>query len=169
MKKINLITALIFCSQLSIAQTTNQPISKSDSLFFRDYSLSCRMKNNSIVNSGINVKTNDYNKILQKLTKQKKFDFREKSFTVKNLEIKGLSEMIDLKIIEGVHSKTVDSKGSIFYGFTIFSNQKDKEAAQKNQDSNQKLGLCIYFEKKGKNKFLSDTEMNLVIEYLKSI
>jgi hypothetical protein len=127
------------------------------------------MKNNSYVNTSIYVKTLDYTVILEKLTEQKKFDFSEKSYTVKNVEIKGLSERIDLRILEGVHSKITDSEGSNFHRFSIFNNEKEKEYALKNINSNQKLGLAIYIEKKGKIKYLSDTEMNIVIEYLKSI
>jgi len=169
MKKFNFILILIFSYQLGIAQTNQQKVCKSDSLFFQDYSLSGRMKNNSYVNTSIYVKTLDYTVILEKLTEQKKFDFSEKSYTVKNVEIKGLSERIDLRILEGVHSKITDSEGSNFHRFSIFNNEKEKEYALKNINSNQKLGLAIYIEKKGKIKYLSDTEMNIVIEYLKSI
>lgn len=169
MKKINLILILIFSYQLGIAQTNQQKVSKSDSLFFQDYSSSGRMKNNSYVNTSIDVKTLDYTKILEKLTEQKKFDYSEKSYTVKNLEIKGLSERINLRIIEGVHRKFIDDEGINHFVFTIFNNEKEKEYALKNNNPNQRLGLCIYVEKKGKNKYLTDTEMNLVIEFLKSI
>ena len=86
-----------------------------------------------------------------------------------DVEIKGLSERIDLRILEGVHSKITDSEGSNYHRFSIFNNEKEKEYALKNINSNQKLGLAIYIEKKGKIKYLSDTEMNIVIEYLKSI
>ena len=169
MKKLNLILILIFSYQLGISQTNQQKVSKSDSLFFQDYSLSGSMKNNSYVNTSIYVKTLDYTVILEKLTEQKKFDFSEKSYTVKNVEIKGLSERIDLRILEGVHSKITDSEGSNFHRFSIFNNEKEKEYALKNINSNQKLGLAIYIEKKGKIKYLSDTEINIVIEYLKTI
>ena len=77
MKKFNLILILIFSYQLGIAQTNQQKVCKSDSLFFQDYSLSGRMKNNSYVNTSIDVKTLDYTVILEKLTEQKKFDFIE--------------------------------------------------------------------------------------------
>ena len=169
MKKFNLILILIFSYQLGISQTNQQKVSKSDSLFFQDYSFSGRMKNNSYVNTSINVKTLDYTKILKKLSEKKKFDISEKSYTVKNVEIKGLSERIDLRILEGVHSKITDGEGSNFHRFSIFNNEKEKEYALKNINSNQKLGLAIYIEKKGKNKYLSDTEINIVIEYLKTI
>jgi hypothetical protein len=169
MKKFNLILILIFSYQLGIAQTNQQKVSKSDSLFFQDYSLSGRMKNNSYVNTSIDVKALDYNKILEKLTEQKKFEFSDKSYTVKNVEIKGLSERIELRIIEGVHRKFIDGEGINHFGFTIFNNEKEKEYALKNNNTNQRLGLCIYVEKKGKNKYLTDAEMNLVIEFLKTI
>ena len=169
MKTINLILVLIFSYQLGVAQTKCQKVINPDSLFFQDYSLSGRMKNNSYVNTSIDVKTLDYTVILEKLTEQKKFDFSEKSYTVKNVEIKGLSERIDLRILEGVHSKITDGEGSNFHRFSIFNNEKEKEYALKNNTSNQKLGLAIYIEKKGKNKYLSDAEMNTVIEYLKTI
>ena len=117
----------------------------------------------------VDVKTLDYTVILEKLTEQKKFDFSEKSYTVKNVEIKGLSEVVNLRILEGVHSKMIDSIGTCFYGFSIFNNEKEKEYALKNNNSNQTLGLLIYVEKKGKNNYLSKEEMNTVIEYLKTI
>ncbi len=169
MKTINLILVLIFSYQLGVAQTKCQKVINPDSLFFQDYSLSGRMKNNSYVNTSIDVKTLDYTVILEKLTEQKKFDFSEKSYTVKNVEIKGLSEVVNLRILEGVHSKMIDSIGTCFYGFSIFNNEKEKEYALKNNNSNQRLGLCIYVEKKGENKYLTDAEMNIVIEYLKTI
>ena len=70
MKKFNLILILIFSYQLGISQTNQQKVSKSDSLFFQDYSFSGRMKNNSYVNTSINVKTLDYTKILKKLSEK---------------------------------------------------------------------------------------------------
>ncbi len=169
MKTINLILILIFSYQLGVAQTKCQKVINPDSLFFQDYSLSGSMKNNSYVNTSIKIKRIDYTKILEKLTEEKKFDFSEKSYTIKNVEIKGLSERIELRIIEGVHRKFIDGEGINHFGFTIFNNEKEKEYALKNNNTNQRLGLCIYVEKKGKNKYLTDAEMNLVIEFLKTI
>ena len=131
--------------------------------------MSSSYKKNSLVYTSINVKKIDYTKILQKFTEPKKFDFIKKSYTIENLEIKGLSEVVNLRILEGVHSKMIDSIGTCFYGFSIFNNEKEKEYALKNNNSNQTLGLLIYVEKKGKNNYLSKEEMNTVIEYLKTI
>ena len=166
MKKFNLILILIFSCQLGIAQTKDQKTSKSESLFFQDYSLSGRMKNNSYINTSIDVKALDYTKILEELSEEKKFDFSKKPLIVKkNLEIKGLNDKINLEIIEGVH---IEIKADIF-SFSTFKNQEEKEYALINNKPNQKIGLVIYVEKKGKNKYLSDDEMNKVIEFLKSI
>ncbi len=169
MKKFNLILILIFSCQLGIAQTKCQKVINYDSLVSQDYSLVSSYKNNSFVNTSINVKAIDYNKILEKFTKEKKFDFSKKSYNVKNLEINGLCDMVDLRIIEGVHIKFVDDKGMNHHGFSIFDNEKEKVYTLKNKDSIQKMGLVIYIEKKGKDKYLSDEEMNKVIEFLKSI
>ena len=169
MKTINLILVLIFSYQLGIAQTQCEKSINIDSLFSIEYSLSSSYKKNSLVYTSINVKKIDYTKILQKFTEPKKFDFIKKSYTIENLEIKGLSEVVNLRILEGVHSKMIDSIGTCFYGFSIFNNEKEKEYALKNNNSNQTLGLLIYVEKKGKNNYLSKEEMNTVIEYLKTI
>jgi hypothetical protein len=165
MKKFNLILILIFSCQLGIAQTKDQKPSKSESLFFQDYSLSGRMKKNSYINTSIDVKALDYTKILEELSEEKKFDFSKKPLIVKNFEIKGLNDKINLEIIEGIH---IEIKADIF-SFSTFKNQEEKEDALINNKPNQKIGLVIYVEKKGKNKYLSDDEMNLVIEFLKSI
>ena len=169
MKKFNLILILICSYQLGIAQTQCKKSINIDSLFSIEYSLSSSYKKNSLVYTSINVKKIDYTKILQKITEPKKFDFIKKSYTIENLEIKGLSEVVNLRILEGVHSKMIDSIGTCFYGFSIFKNEKEKEYALKNNSSNQSLGLLIYVVKKGKNKYLTKEEMNSVIEYLKTI
>jgi hypothetical protein len=169
MNKFNLILILILSCQFGITQTQCLKTTNIDSLFFQDYSLTSKRNNDAWVYTSINVKTIEYSKILEKFTEPKKFDFRKKSYKVENLEINGLSEIVNLRIIEGVHSKIVNDNGVILFGFSIFENQNDKEYILKNNNSNQRLGLVIYLEKKGKNKYLSKAEMDMVIEYLKSI
>jgi hypothetical protein len=169
MKKINLILILILSGQFGFTQSKCQKVTNIDSLFFQNYSLTSKRNNDAWVYTSIDVKTIEYSKILEKFTEPKKFDFRKKSYNVENLEIKGLSEVVNLRIIEGVHRKFIDGEGSTHFCFTIFENQKEKEYALKSTNSNQIVGLCIYIEKNGKNKYLSKEEMDVVIEYLKSI
>ena len=169
MKKFSLILILFFTCHFGLAQKQCEQSPNIDSIFFQDYILSSIHKHDTMVYTSIYVKSSEYSKILVKLTKPKKFEFRKKSFKVENFEINGIRETLELRIIEGFHSKIVNDNGATHFGFSIFENQKDKEYFLKNNNSTQRLGLVIYLEKKGKNKYLSKAEMDNVIEFLKSI